>query len=39
MCGDRQVGPKLANQIKRLGFYSPTVVQNTIKVAKACETC
>jgi len=34
-----QASPKLANQIKRLGYYWPTMVQDAIKFAKACQTC
>jgi len=31
VCGAHQAGPKLANQIKRLGYYWPTMVQDAIK--------
>jgi len=36
VCGAHQIGPKLANQIKRLGYYWATMVQDAIKLAKAC---
>jgi len=39
VCGAHQVGPKLANQIKRLGYYWPTMVQDAMKFAKACQAC
>ena len=35
VCGAHQAGPKLANQIKRLGYYWPTMVQDAMKFAKA----
>jgi len=31
VCGAHQVGPQLANQIKMLGYYWPTMVQDAIK--------
>ena len=37
--GAHQAGPKLANQIKRLGYYWPTMVQDEMKFAKACQAC
>ena len=39
VCGAHQVGPKLANQVKRLGYYWPTMVQDAMKFAKACQAC
>jgi len=39
VCGAHQAGPKLANQIKRLGYYWPTMVQDAIKFAKTCQVC
>ena len=37
--GARQAGPKLVDQIRRLGYYWPIMVQDTIKFAKACQVC
>ena len=34
-----QTSPKFANQIKMLGYYWPTMVQDAIKFAKACQAC
>ena len=39
VCSAHQAGPKLANQIKRLGYYWPTMVQDAIKFAKTCQAC
>jgi len=35
VCDAHQAGPKLANQIKRLSYYWPTMIQDAIKFAKA----
>jgi len=35
VCGTHQVDPQLANQIKSLGYYWPTMVQDIIKFANA----
>lgn len=32
-------GPKLAAQIKRLGYYWPAMVQDLINFAKRCKLC
>ncbi|KAI5316649.1 hypothetical protein L3X38_036356 [Prunus dulcis] len=32
-CGAHQAGPKLSNQLKRLGYYWPTMVRDSIKFA------
>jgi len=39
VCDAHQASPKLANQIKRLGYYWPTMVQDAMKFAKACQAC
>ena len=38
-CGAHQAGPKLSAQLKRLGYYWPTMVQDAINFAKCCELC
>ena len=38
-CGAHQAGPKLAAQLKRLGYYWPTMVQDSMKFAKTCKVC
>jgi len=39
VCGAHQASPKLANQIKKLGHYWPTMVQDIIKFAEAWHAC
>jgi len=34
-----QEGPTLANEIKRLGYSRPTMVQDAIKFVKTCQAC
>ncbi|CAL9017106.1 unnamed protein product [Prunus brigantina] len=38
-CGAHQAGPKLSNQLKRLGYYWPTMVRDSMKFAAACRDC
>ncbi|KAI5349072.1 hypothetical protein L3X38_001959 [Prunus dulcis] len=38
-CGAHQAGPKLSNQLKRLGYYWPTMVRDSIKFATTCKDC
>ncbi|XP_062112479.1 uncharacterized protein LOC133823638 [Humulus lupulus] len=38
-CGTHQAGPKLSAQLKRLGYYWPTMVQDAINFAKCCKLC
>ncbi|XP_062094067.1 uncharacterized protein LOC133800111 [Humulus lupulus] len=38
-CGAHQAGPKLSAQLKRLGYYWPTMVQDVINFAKCCKLC
>ncbi|KAI5338076.1 hypothetical protein L3X38_017347 [Prunus dulcis] len=37
--GAHQAGPKLSNQLKRLGYYWPTMVRDSIKFATTCKDC
>ncbi|PIN07494.1 DNA-directed DNA polymerase, partial [Handroanthus impetiginosus] len=37
--GARQSGPKLHFQIKRMGYYWPTMVKDCLDYAKRCEAC
>ncbi|XXG41995.1 hypothetical protein AAC387_Pa01g2354 [Persea americana] len=39
LCGAHQAGPKLYDQIKRLGYYWPTMVADAIQFAKHCQQC
>ena len=34
-----QSGPKLYHQIKRIGYYWPTMVKDCMDNAKTCEAC
>ena len=37
--GVHQAGPKLYDQIKRLGYYWPTMVTDAMQFAKRCQQC
>lgn len=39
VCGAHQCGPKLQNQLKRLGYYWPTTATDCIEYAKRCHVC
>ena len=39
ICGAHQSGPKLHYRIKRMGYYWPTMVQDSMECAKNCEAC
>lgn len=39
ICGAHQAGPKLAAQLKRMGYYWPTMIQDSINYARACKAC
>ena len=39
ICDAHQSGPKLHYRIKRMGYYWPTMVQDSIECAKKCEAC
>ncbi|XXG47534.1 hypothetical protein AAC387_Pa02g2168 [Persea americana] len=39
LCGAHQAGPKLYDQIKRLGYYWPTMVADAMQFAKHCQQC
>ncbi|KAL6291692.1 hypothetical protein ACE6H2_009202 [Prunus campanulata] len=39
ICGAHQSGPKLAAQLKRLGYYWPTMVQDAMKFSNTCKAC
>ncbi|KAG9449459.1 hypothetical protein H6P81_009424 [Aristolochia fimbriata] len=39
ICGAHQAGPKLYLQIKRLGYYWPTMLRDTIEMTRACKLC
>ncbi|XP_062119106.1 uncharacterized protein LOC133832835 [Humulus lupulus] len=38
-CGPHQADPKLSAQLKRLGYYWPTMVQDVINFVKCCTLC
>ena len=38
-CDAHQSGPKLHYRIKRMGYYWPTMVQDSMECAKQCEAC
>ena len=37
--GAHQLGPKLHDRVKRMGYYWPTMVCDCIDFAKRCDTC
>ena len=39
ICGAYQSGPKFHFQIKRMGYYWPTVVKDCMEYAKICSSC
>ncbi|XP_058216876.1 uncharacterized protein LOC131327758 [Rhododendron vialii] len=39
VCGANQSGPKLHMQLKRLGYYWPTMISDCINYAKSCQVC
>ena len=39
ICGAHQLGPKLHYRIKRMGYYWPIMVQDSMECAKKCEAC
>ncbi|XP_022895322.1 uncharacterized protein LOC111409511 [Olea europaea var. sylvestris] len=39
ICGAHQSGPKLHFRIKRMGYYWPTMVQDSMDYARKCEAC
>ncbi|KAA0059905.1 uncharacterized protein E5676_scaffold184G001210 [Cucumis melo var. makuwa] len=39
VCGAHQSGPKLQFQLRRMGYYWPKMVQDSIDYAKKCEAC
>ena len=39
VCGAHQANPKLADQVKRLGYYWPTMVKDAMSFAKGCHSC
>ncbi|KAI5347393.1 hypothetical protein L3X38_015272 [Prunus dulcis] len=39
VCGAHQSGPKLAAQLKRLGYYWPTMVQDAMRFSSNCKAC
>ncbi|KAA0060430.1 uncharacterized protein E6C27_scaffold22G002530 [Cucumis melo var. makuwa] len=39
VCGAHQSGPKLQFQLRRIGYYLPKMVQDSIDYAKKCEAC
>ena len=39
ICGAYQSGPKVHFRIKRMGYYWPTMVQDSMECAKKCEAC
>ena len=39
VCGGHQSGPKLHYKIKRMGYYWPTMVHDSMEYAKTCQAC
>ena len=39
ICGSHQSGPKLHYQLRRLGYYWPTMFEDATKFAKKCHEC
>ncbi|XP_028060408.1 uncharacterized protein LOC114264016 [Camellia sinensis] len=39
VCGAHQSGPKLHMQLKRLGYYWPTMIADCIDYARRCQVC
>ncbi|KAG9442391.1 hypothetical protein H6P81_018245 [Aristolochia fimbriata] len=39
ICGAHQAGPKLHLQVKRLGYYWPSMLRDAIKMARTCKQC
>lgn len=39
ICGAHQSGPKLHFRIKRMGYYWPTMVRDSMEYAKKCQAC
>ncbi|KAA0055891.1 uncharacterized protein E6C27_scaffold438G00090 [Cucumis melo var. makuwa] len=39
ICGVHQSGPKLQYQLKRMGYYWPTMIHDSMHFAKYCEAC
>ena len=38
-CGGHQSGPRLHHQVKRMGYYWPTMVTDAIQYARSCQNC
>ncbi|KAG9458310.1 hypothetical protein H6P81_002818 [Aristolochia fimbriata] len=39
ICGAHQAGPKLHLQVKRLGYYWPSMLRDAIEMARTCKLC
>ncbi|KAG9442254.1 hypothetical protein H6P81_018108 [Aristolochia fimbriata] len=39
ICGTHQAGPKLHLQVKRLGYYWPTMLRDATEMARTCKPC
>ncbi|KAM1343755.1 hypothetical protein ACFX2F_007920 [Malus domestica] len=39
ICGAHQSGPKLHFQLKRMGYYWPSMVKDCLEYAKRCQAC
>ncbi|KAG9458214.1 hypothetical protein H6P81_002722 [Aristolochia fimbriata] len=39
ICGAHQAGPKLHLQVKRLGYYWPSMLRDAIEIARTCKQC
>ncbi|KAM3001205.1 hypothetical protein FF2_037524 [Malus domestica] len=39
VCGAHQSGPKLHFQLKRMGYYWPSMVKECLEYAKMCQAC
>ena len=39
ICGAHQSGPKLHIQVRRMGYYWPTMVKDCMEYAQKCQAC
>ena len=39
ICGAHKFGPKLQHQLKKMGYYWPTIIHDSMYYVKHCEAC
>jgi len=39
ICSAHQLGPKLQDRLRRLGYYWPMMIAHTVQYAKQCKAC